>query len=100
MRTSGGSSETDMKALAVMPWTCSPWRVVMIVTPVANRPSVRRRATRGSSPSISRASGRGSSSNGVSPIPSGPAVTATPDSGRLNSDGRLIGEVMIGQIDT
>ena len=76
-----------MNALAVMPWTCSPTRVVMIVTPVANIPSVLRSATRGSSPSISRASARGPSSNGVSPIPSGPAVTATPDRGRLNSGG-------------
>ena len=38
--TSGGRSETDMNAFAVMPCTCSPTRVVSTVTPVANMPSV------------------------------------------------------------
>ena len=51
IRTSGGCSDTDMNALAVIPWTWSPACVVMIVTPVANMPSVRRNATAGSSPS-------------------------------------------------
>ena len=48
MSTSGGSSETDMNAFAVMPCTCSPFSAVMTVTPVANMPSVRRSATAGS----------------------------------------------------
>ena len=76
MSTSGGSSETDMNALAVMPCTWSPWRVVITVTPVANMPSVRRSAIRGSSPSSggsSTACGAGTSSNVLSPMPSGPA---------------------------
>ena len=49
MRTSGGCSETDMNAFAVIPCTCSPTRVVRTVTPVANIPSVRRKARDGSS---------------------------------------------------
>ena len=48
MSTSGGCNETDMKAFAVIPCTCSPTRVVSTVTPVANIPSVRRKATAGS----------------------------------------------------
>src|SRR4051812_13571484 len=72
----------------------------MIVTPVANRLRVRRRATRGSSPSISSASGGGGGANGVSPMPSGPAQTATPESGRSNSEGGGGAPVTIGQIDT
>src|SRR3954447_3631529 len=72
----------------------------MIVTPVANRLRVRRRATRGSSPSISSASGGGGRSNGVSPMPSGPAQTATPESGSSNSEGGVGATVTIGQIDT
>jgi hypothetical protein len=90
--TSGGSSETDMKAFAVMPCTSSRSRVVMIVTPVANIPSVRRSAIRGSSPSSGESSiacGSGISSNRVSPMPSGPAQTAVSWSGRLNSEGGL-----------
>ena len=39
-RTSGGSSETDMNALAVMPCTPSPSGVVTTVTQVANFPIV------------------------------------------------------------
>ena len=38
MSTSGGSSETDMNAFAVMPCTWSRSRVVITVTPVANMP--------------------------------------------------------------
>ena len=74
-----------MKALAVMPCTCSPLSVVITVTPVANIPSVRRSATAGSSPSSSR-SGRSTSatsSNELSPSPSGPAQL----SGKSNSAG-------------
>jgi len=37
--TSGGSSETDEKAVAVIPWVCSSDWVVITVTPVANAPS-------------------------------------------------------------
>ena len=59
-RISGGSSDTDMKALAVIPCTSSPFSAVMTVTPVANIPSVRRRATAGSWPS-SQTSGRSAS---------------------------------------
>ena len=42
MRINGGLSETDTTALAVMPWMPSSVRVVMMVTPVARCPSVRR----------------------------------------------------------
>ena len=54
-----------MKAFAVMPCTVSPERVVMIVTPVANIPSVRRNAIAGSPSSpapSSSASARGAAS--------------------------------------
>src|SRR5438552_15170159 len=40
--TSGGSSDTDTKALAVMAWVRSWCRVVTIVTPLAKRPSAAR----------------------------------------------------------
>src|SRR6185436_20302205 len=56
MRTSGGCSETDMNALAVIPCTCSPTRAVSTVTPVANIPSVRRKASAGSPSSPSPSS--------------------------------------------
>ena len=36
--TSGGRSDTDRNALAVMPWIVSRWVVVTTVTPVAKRP--------------------------------------------------------------
>src|SRR3954453_3589092 len=36
--TSGGVSDTDRNALAVMPWIESPSAVVTTVTPVAKRP--------------------------------------------------------------
>ena len=93
-----------MNAFAVIPWTWSASRVVMIVTPVANIPSVRRSAIRGSSPSSagsSTACGAGTSSKLESPIPSGPAHTAFPLSGRSNSFGGLSGlPGTIGQIVT
>ena len=38
--TSGGSSETDENAVAVMPKSCASPRVVITVTPVAKAPSV------------------------------------------------------------
>ena len=90
MSTSGGSSEIDMKAFAVIPCTCSPTRVVMIVTPVANMPSVRRSAIRGSSPASPASSSScsaGTSSKLLSPSPSGPAHTAASRSDRSNSFG-------------
>ncbi len=62
---SGGCSDTDMNALAVMPWICSPTRVVMTVTPVANMPSVRRNSA------ASSCAGTGVSSKIESPIPAG-----------------------------
>ena len=37
-----------MNAFAVIPCTCSSFRAVMTVTPVANMPSVRRSASAGS----------------------------------------------------
>ncbi len=42
MQTSSsvGSSDTEERALAVMPCTVSPRRVVITVTPVAKRPIV------------------------------------------------------------
>ena len=64
--TSGGRRDTDMNAFAVMPCTVSPERVVSTVTPVANIPSVRRKAIAGSpsSPSpSSSASASGAASN-------------------------------------
>ncbi len=76
MSTSGGRSETDMNAFAVMPCTCSPTRVVSTVTPVANMPSVLRKAIAGSpsSPSpSSSASADGATSNDV-PNASGAAI--------------------------
>ena len=73
-----------MNALAVMPCTCSPFSVVITVTPVANIPSVLRSATAGSSPSMSTASASANSSNGLAPIPSGPVQL----SGNSNSGGR------------
>src|SRR6185437_16411661 len=36
--TSGGRSDTERKALAVIPWIVSRWVVVTTVTPVAKRP--------------------------------------------------------------
>ena len=41
-RISGGSSDTDENAFAVMPYACSSPRVVTTVTPVANAPTVER----------------------------------------------------------
>src|ERR1700733_593755 len=41
--TSAGSSDTDMKPFAVMPWTRSSRRVETIVTPVANVPNASRK---------------------------------------------------------
>ena len=40
--TSGGSSESDEKALAVMPYACSGPLDVITVTPVPNAPSALR----------------------------------------------------------
>ena len=39
---SGGSSEPDMKAFAVMPRMPPSWRAVITVTPVTKRPITRR----------------------------------------------------------
>jgi hypothetical protein len=62
----------------------------MIVTPVANIPSVRRSATGGSSPSTSSALDAGTRSNGISPIASGPPQTAVPVRGTWNSLGGCV----------
>ena len=43
-RISGGSSDTEENALAVMPYACSSPRVVTTVTPVANAPTVARKS--------------------------------------------------------
>jgi hypothetical protein len=40
--TSSGSSETDVKELAVMPWPKPPARAVSTVIPVANMPTASR----------------------------------------------------------
>ena len=82
--TSGGSSDTDMKALAVMPWTCSPLSVVTTVTPVANIPSVRRSATAGSSPLDVRPLGLGDLVERALPDP----VRARPAEGEVELGGR------------
>src|SRR3990167_8208537 len=42
--TSGGSSEPDMKAVAVMAWASSPTLVVITTTPAANRPIASRKS--------------------------------------------------------
>src|SRR5713226_2712747 len=91
IRTRGGLRDTDMNAFAVMPCTWSPACVVTIVTPVANMPRVRRKATAGSSPSspaISSSSSSGTSSNGDSAI-SGAPVTTPPETGSSNSPGSV-----------
>ena len=82
MSTSGGRSETDMNAFAVIPCTCSPTRVVSTVTPVANIPRVRLNAIAGSpsrSPT-SICSESGTSSNAESPRPSSAPVAKPPRS--------------------
>ncbi|MNG96612.1 hypothetical protein D3C79_556860 [compost metagenome] len=48
-RISAGSSETELKLLAVTPTLRPPTAAVMIVTPVAKLPKARRKA-RGSKP--------------------------------------------------
>ena len=87
--TSGGLSETDMKAFAVIPCTWSPTRVVSTVTPVANMPSVRRKAIAGSlsrSPT-SICSETGTSSKAESPSPSSAPGEKPPGSSISNSRG-------------
>src|SRR5215211_1483056 len=86
MSTRGGSSDTDMKAFAVIPWICSETSVVTTVTPVANIPSVCRNATAGSSPSTSSACSPVGGSNAVSPMPSGPAPAQAAASARATSN--------------
>jgi hypothetical protein len=94
--TSGGCSDTDMNALAVIPCTCSPTRVVTIVTPVANRPRMRRSSIEmsasGAAPTSMGASPGSSWSSNVSPMPSGPPVTA----GNSNSWGLALGATSFG----
>ena len=73
-----------MKALAVMPWTCSPLSVVMTVTPVANMPE---RPAQGDGRVVAFDVGEvgrlgfGDLVEGLAPIPSGPAQL----SGKSNS---------------
>src|SRR5262249_37827702 len=72
------------------PWTWSPAVAVITVTPVAKRPSVRRNSVAGSTSgpdSVSITATGGTSSQGASPIPSGPPVTNTPPPGPSNSSG-------------
>ena len=78
IRTSGGRSETDMKAFAVMPCTCSPTRVVSTVTPVANMPSVRRNARAGSPsrPSPSSSSPAAGAASNDAPNASGAEIAS------------------------
>ena len=89
MSTSGGRSDTDMNAFAVMPCTCSPTRVVSTVTPVANMPSVLRNATAGSpsSPSPSSSASDAGATSYDAPNASGAAIAlaiATSNSGGLD----------------
>ncbi len=87
--TSGGRSETDMNALAVIPCTWSADVVVMTVTPVANIPSVRRNARTGSSPSspsICISSGGGVSSQAPE-VSASAAHDGNAPIGRSNSTG-------------
>src|SRR5579862_5431826 len=41
--TSGGESETETKALAVMPWVRPSWNALITVTPLAKHPRARRK---------------------------------------------------------
>ena len=89
-RTSGGRSETDMNAFAVMPCTCSATRVLSTVTPVANIPSVRRNATAGSpsSPSPSSSASESGATSYEAPNASAEAIAlsiATSNSGGLET---------------
>ena len=98
--TSGGSSDTDMNALAVMPWTCSPTRVVMIVTPVANIPSVLRSAdARVVALDLERLGARAVVERRLAD-PVGPGGDGDARQGQVEFGGRVDGTVMIGQIDT
>ena len=45
--TSGGSSETELRALTVMPNGCSPSSAVTTVTPVTKWPMTRRNVSDG-----------------------------------------------------
>ena len=87
-----------MNALAVMPCTCSPTRVVMTVTPVANMPSVRRNSTEGSASRPAAASscstGGESSKKNDSPMPSGAPAIESPCIERSNSLGGSIARIL------
>ena len=86
-----------MNALAVMPCTCSPTRVVITVTPVANIPSVRRNSTAGSASEPAAASicsGGGATSKNDSPIPSGAPAIESPCMDRSNSLGGSIDPIL------
>ena len=90
MSTSGGCSDTDMNAFAVIPCTCSPTRVVSTVTPVANIPSVRRNASAGSPsrPSPSSSASDAGATSYDAPNASGAAIAlaiATSNSGGLDA---------------
>src|SRR6478735_4000733 len=87
--TSGGLNETDMNAFAVIPCTWPPTRVVSTVTPVANMPSVLRKAIAGSlsgSPT-SINSETGTSSKAESPSPASAPGENPPGSSISNSRG-------------
>ena len=84
-----------MNAFAVMPCTCSPTRVVSTVTPVANIPSVRRKASAGSpsSPSPSSSASWAGTTSYDAPNASGAAIAsaiATSNSGGLEPSTRVI----------
>ena len=87
MTISGGCRDTDMNAFAVMPWICSSSSVVITVTPVANMPSVRRNSTAASESApaaASSSSGRATSSQIDSPIPSGALAMANSLGGSIS----------------
>ena len=82
--TSGGSSETDMNALAVMPWTCVALERRDDRDAGGEHAERLAQRDRGSSPlSTSGARRSATSSKGLAPIPSGPAQLR----GKSNSAG-------------
>ncbi len=90
-----------MNAFAVIPCTCSPERVVMIVTPVANMPRVRRNAIAGSpsrpAPSSS-ASAAGAASNDA-PNASGAEIAVSIATSN-SSGGTSVGVAMAPDADS
>ena len=69
--TSGGRSDTDRNALAVMPWIVSRWVVVTTVTPVAKRPMTLRSSRAAASAAAERGVSLATPVGAVSVAPAG-----------------------------